>query len=38
MLGVTLLGLFLTPVFFVVLRGLGRWRRATDVLPATERA
>jgi multidrug efflux pump len=32
MLGVTLFGLFLTPVFFVVLRGLSERRAAQGVM------
>ena len=35
MLGVTVFGLFLTPVFYVVVEGLAdRLRRAPDVVPA----
>jgi len=39
MLGVTIMGLFLTPTFYVVLRGLAAWRRGTaaaGVRAATE--
>jgi hypothetical protein len=40
MLGVTIMGLFLTPTFYVVLRGLAAWRRraAEERLAATPRA
>ena len=37
MLGVTFFGLFLTPVFYVVLRGLGA-RRAARRAPAEQAA
>jgi multidrug efflux pump subunit AcrB len=32
MIGVTLLGLFLTPVFFVVLSNLGRKKSTTETI------